>query len=152
MKNFQTKLDSKFLKHPPREGVLVKDIQLICPDDDREGCGSCFTATIEDSDESSYESICPNCKKPLVSYWGEYMTFGIKMGSQGLSETKCGQRLKRDRTRRNEKLKTEQWEKHEVIHAGDPEKVRNPTEGSPLDPNSKFNKGKKKKRQVFYKK
>lgn len=160
---FSTKLDRKQLEKDQRpktidyenwfhtgtvaEGLVEKD--LVCDDSD-EGCGSCFKALIPEPEEGHEKGhifgTCPQCNKPkLVCYWGSYMQFGFKMKGPGFHSTKQGQRQKRERTRDIAKLRETQWENHEPTNVRDPSRVRNPTPGGVYDPNSKFNKGKRRK-------
>lgn len=152
--DFSPKLPVKMIQFPPKKGENATEVQMICPDDNRGGCGYAATGTFTDSPRVSAEDkhtcVCPKCGEFMVLYWGQYMTFGIKMKGPGFSETKCGMRMKRDREWRSKVLASSQWDNHQPITpTGDPGKIRNATPGGPLDPNSKFNKGKKKKRQIF---
>jgi hypothetical protein len=151
--DFTEKLNSNLVQYPPKKGDVGLVMEMICPDDHRKGCGySCHIVISSDETLDPKErctSICPKCKEFLVLYWGQYMIFGIKMRGPGLHETKQGQKLKRDRLWRSKVLSEKQWENVQPVSINNPEKIRNPTPGGPLDPNSKFNKGKKKVRKHY---
>lgn len=119
--------------------------ELICPNDNRGGCGERFSALIkDDAPEEECPGTCPDCGTPLVLYWGDFFSFGFKMGARGFHETKCGMKRKREMTKRNEELGRTQWETNEPVKVSNPGRVLNPTPGGIYDPNSRFNKGRKK--------
>lgn len=151
--NFSEKLPSDLVKNPPKKGESGKEVSVICPNDHRGGCGHAATATFSEDESLSKEEIhtclCPKCGEFMVLYWGDFFTFSISMKGPGFSETKTGMRMKRDRLWRSETLAKTQWEKHQPQSVADPTRIRNPTPGGPLDPNSKFNKGRKKVKKIY---
>jgi hypothetical protein len=86
---------------------------------------------------------CPDCGDPIGLDFSR-MTWGIGSRGPGFHSTKFGQRRKHSMIARSEKLAKSQWDNHAPQGNINPHAVRNPTEGGVYDPNSKFNKHKKK--------
>ncbi len=126
------------VRHPPGEDENGKLLNFIC-DPDLEGCGHAASAFGSFKvDNFKHRAKCPNCGKSMV----------VDMGAMipSAKGTRASKRRKaKDLTLRNERMATKQWDNHDVgidrkdVQSGR-RKIRNPTPGGPLDPNSKFNK------------
>jgi len=93
---------------------------------------------------------CPACGSELQKDFSRH-SWGIDSRGPGFHGTKIGQRIKKDRIARSEKLAKTQWDQHDYKSAvQNPDRVINGTEGGPYDPNSKFNRHKKKNTKVIY--
>lgn len=95
------------------------------------------------------EGTCPKCKSELRKDFSQHM-WGIDSRGAGFHGTKIGQKIKRDRIARSEKLAKTQWENHDAGTVVDPDRVVNPTQGGVFDPNSRFNRHKKKNAKIIY--
>lgn len=95
------------------------------------------------------EGTCPDCKGALQKDFSRHM-WGIDSRGAGFHGTKIGDRIKRDRIKRSEKLAKTQWENHDPGSVVDPDRVVNPTEGGVFDPNSKYNRHRKKNTKIIY--
>jgi hypothetical protein len=151
-KDFSAKVPKKLVKYPPKRKEKGTRCEVICPEN-KGGCGwlGHFMSTDDPSipEEEKNQALCPKCGNFLVLYWGDHFSFSFKMGPRGFHETKCGQRRKRDMEWRNKTLAHTQWENVAPLAVQNPAKVRNPTPGGPFDPNSRFNKGKKKPPKIL---
>lgn len=129
----------------------MTDIQvevLTPPEEDETGvntpvrCAQCeAVAEVLVSRRAPMEVLC-SCGG-LMSWYPAGMTFGISARGPGTSETKIGQRRKRELTKRNERLSKTQWDQHEPVVSKESlggKTPKNFTKGGPLDPNSRFNK------------
>ena len=95
-------------------------------------------ATIRDTPEKKHLAIC-ECGGKMFFDWGQ-MGFNFKMSGPGYHSTKQGQKMKRERIKRSEKLAKTQWDNHAPVPLPEGVTPKNPTKGGPYDPNSKFNK------------
>ena len=93
--------------------------------------------------------ICPDCSGILQKDFSRH-SWGIDSRGAGFHGTKIGQKIKRDRIARSEKLAKTQWDNHDAGTVVDPDRVVNPTEGGIFDKNSKFNRHKKKNTKIIY--
>jgi len=95
------------------------------------------------------EGTCPECGGELRKDFSRHM-WGIDSRGPGFHSTKIGDRIKRDRIARSEKLAQTQWDNHDPGNVVNPDRVLNPTKGGPFDPNSKFNKHNKRNTKIIY--
>jgi len=131
--------------HPPNENEIGRCEPVICPPPDKfegkKGCG--FTTEIQISKEISAWgldlAVCPHCGEGMIANLSGYST-GISARGPGFHSTKFGMRRKRDMIRRNEKLRTSQWENHEPPPLLEGKKITNPTKDGPYDPNGRMHK------------
>jgi hypothetical protein len=99
------------------------------------------------------EGTCPECGDSLrVDFSRQACTVGIGTRGAGYHSTAWGRRRKQDMLRRSQRLERKQWDNIPINSVVNPERVVNATPGGPLDPNSVFNKHKKKPAKVIYKK
>lgn len=89
-------------------------------------------------DNFDHTATCPECGKLM-----KVDLSGFNLGIKGTWSS--NRRRAKDLTQRNEKMKTKQWDNHDVgVKAEDVRsgrrKFRNATSGGPLDLNSKFHK------------
>jgi hypothetical protein len=138
------------VKFPPQEGDNEGGengrMYSVCCSDPECGFWGDLTTDYRVFDPSGE---CPDCGKPLQVDF-QRMSWGVDSRGPGFHSTKIGDRIKRDRIKRNEKLAQTQWENHSAGNVVNPERVLNPTKGGPFDPNSKFNKHKQKNTKVIY--
>lgn len=132
------------------KGDKGKSISIICSPD-TEGCGFVADVQVRSTPENYVREMgkpdpdartpevasCPECGKAMTVNLAVFR-FGFAMRGNGFSETKCGMRRKREFTKRNERLKTTQWDNHEPQKLTEGIKPRNPTPGGPYDPNGPF--------------
>jgi hypothetical protein len=146
---FKSQVPPENIECLPKEGAESSRIEVVCPDDKgRDGCGNTFFALVskpDDTPEDAERTLCwcPKCGHELVLYWADYCAVAISGRGPGFHSTKMGMRRKRDMIARSERLAKSQWDHHKPQSVEDPSKIRNPTAGGPLDPNSVFNKHKK---------
>lgn len=126
------------IKTPPdsdEQGVLQPMVCRVCGHEE-----DCLVSR-------KVDPVVTCCRKSMQINWSRFR-IGLSARGPGSSSTKLGQAKKRDMIRRSEKLAETQWEQHEVPKVQEGSSVENYTPGSPLDPNSKFNKGKKKSKPI----
>lgn len=135
------------VKTPPDEGYAGRVYPVECTDEecgywgDMEVHAGCFQP----------EGICPDCKKQLRIDFSRHM-WGIGTQGPGYHSTAWGRRRKQELIKRNDKLRGKQWETNAPGSVVNPERIVNATEGGVFDPNSRFNRHKKKNTRVIYKK
>lgn len=151
--DFTKKIPKVCVQFPPKKKSEGQEVQMICPPDKRGGCGHAGTAVVSSDPEIAKEDkhtvLCPKCRGFMVLYWGNYFRFSIKMGPRGFTETKCGQRRKRDLEWRNRVMERKQWKEVPPMAVTDIDRVRNATPGGAFDPNSKAYVGKKRKKKIY---
>jgi hypothetical protein len=132
-------------KFPPPEGYSGVQHPVECTNIE---CGFWGDMGVEFG--KPVEGTCPQCGGILQKDFSRHM-WGIDSRGPGFHGTKIGDRIKRDRIKRSEKLAKTQWENHDATKfVQNPERIVNPTEGGVFDPNSKFNKHKKKNTKIIY--
>jgi hypothetical protein len=95
------------------------------------------------------EGTCPACGGVLQKDFLRHR-WGLDSRGPGFHGTKIGDRIKRDRIKRSEKLAQTQWDQHDPGSVVDPDRVVNPTLNGPFHPDSKFNYHKKKNTKIIY--
>jgi hypothetical protein len=143
LKEEEKNLEPK-IHQPPAEGELGRLYRVIC---DNSECG--YIADIWISKTAWWIgalATCPYCDHDMCC---DHSTINISIQARGAGAHSgtIGDRKKRMMIERSEKLKKKQWSDHEPINVPEGRKVRNPTEGGPLDPNGPF--AKKPKNPVF---
>lgn len=133
------------VKFPPPEGYAGVQHPVECTNPECDFWGDMGVAFGQE-----VEGTCPDCGGLLVKDFSRHM-WGIAGRGPGYYGTKMGQRMKRDRIKRSEKLAQTQWEQHDYTTAvQNPDRVINGTEGGPYDPSSRFNRHKKKNTRIIY--
>ena len=133
------------VKFPPPEGYEGVQHPVECTNPE---CDFWGDMGVEFGKEVS--GTCPICNGKLQKDFSRHM-WGIDSRGRGFHETKIGQRIKKDRIAKSEKLAKTQWDQHDYRTAvQNPERVINGTDGGPYDPNSKFNKHRKKNTRIIY--
>jgi hypothetical protein len=131
--------------YPPAEGFDGVSHPVECTNEE---CGFWGEMAVEFG--KPIEGICPECRSALRKDFSQHM-WGIDSRGAGFHGTKIGQRIKKDRIARSEKLAKTQWDNHDpnkfIVN---PDRIVNPTEGGVFDPNSRFNKHKKKNTKIIY--
>jgi predicted nucleic acid-binding Zn ribbon protein len=133
------------VRFPPPEGYdgVQHPVECVNPE-----CGYIGDMGVEFGKD--IEGTCPDCGGELRKDFSRHM-WGIDSRGAGFHGTKIGDRIKRDRIKRSEKLAQTQWEQHDYRTAvQNPDRVLNGTEGGPYDPNSKFNRHRKKNTRIVY--
>jgi len=123
---------------PESDTGAGKSVPLICVKCECQAEGF-LRFGIDKPDDNKYADCPSHCDGYMEFHWGG-VNLTVKSSGPGVSSTKYGMKRARELTKRNEKLKETQWEQHEPITVPEGRKVRNPTRGGPLDPNSRFNK------------
>jgi hypothetical protein len=132
------------VKFPPPEGYDGVQHPVECTSS---GCDFWGDMNVEFG--KSITGTCPKCGSELQKDFSRHM-WGIDSRGRGFSETKIGQRIKKDRIARSERLAKTQWDNVNPGNVVNPDRVVNPTEGGVFDPNSKFNRHKKKNTKIIY--
>jgi hypothetical protein len=141
------------VKNPPDlaadgEPLTGRVYPVVCPDEEQ--CGWWGDMEVKQGSFSP-EGQCPDCGQNLQVDFSR-LSWGIGTRGAGYHSTAWGRRRKQDMIRRNQKLEKKQWQDTEPLSVVNPERVVNPTPGGPYDPESKFNKHKKRNSKVIYKK
>lgn len=129
---------------PPPEGYNGVRHSVECTNEECD-----FTGEMGVEFGKPIEGICPDCGSPLRKDFSCHM-WGIDSRGPGFHSTKIGDRIKRDRIKKSEKLAVSQWDNHDPGSVVNPDRVMNPTEGGVFDKNSKFNKHRKKNTKIIY--
>jgi hypothetical protein len=132
------------VKFPPPEGYdgVQHPIECVNPECD-------FFGDMGVEFGKDVIGTCPDCGGILQKDFSRH-SWGIDSRGPGFHGTKIGDRIKRDRIKRSEKLAISQWDNHDPHNVVDPDRVVNPTKGGVFDPNSKFNRHKKKNTKIIY--
>jgi len=121
--------------YPPQDGSPVRDEPVKCEICEKEAIIALEAVKVK---WGVTLATCP-CGGAMFANIAKYRV-GLAVRGPGMHETKIGQKLKRERTKKNELLGKTQWENHAPLNVGEGRKARNPTPGGPLDPKSKFHK------------
>jgi hypothetical protein len=132
------------VKFPPPDGYDGVQHPVECSNPE---CGFFGSMAVDFGQEVT--GTCPECGGELQKDFSRH-SWSIAGRGAGYYGTKMGQRMKRDRIARSERLAKTQWEQHDPGNVVNPDRVLNPTLGSPFDPNSKFNRHKKKNTKIIY--
>lgn len=132
------------VKFPPPEGYDGVQHPVECTNPECDFWGDMGVEFGKD-----VEGICPECSGVLQKDFSRHR-WGLDSRGPGFHGTKMGDKIKRDRIKRSEKLAVSQWEQHDPGNVVNPDRVLNPTKGGPFDPKSKFNRHKKKNTKIIY--
>lgn len=125
-------------KYTPVEKTSL-GVFWVCPTLEG-GCGDEYDSLMEMPPEKDRPK-CPSCGQPLKNFWSEHMTtVNFAMRGPGQSETKKGRKIRDELTKKNESMQDKQWEMIPESARELAGKYKNPTKGSPFDPNSRFHK------------
>jgi hypothetical protein len=130
------------VKYPPPDGYDGVQHPVECTK-----CGFFGDMGVEFGKEIA--GTCPVCGSDLQKDFSRH-SWGIDSRGRGFHGTKIGDKIKRDRIARSERLAKTQWENHDPGNVVNPDRVLNPTPGSPFHPDSKFNRHKKKNTRIIY--